>query len=262
MLKKEILLFFWAGFLGALLSAACGRSGGKSVFPPSSAPSRSPSAAPFPVFLFPSDLVPIAGRAFSLDPMAGRVLPGRPLSWRDLRLDSFFARQGGNQWYLEAGAPVQFPRPGEVLLGLLSRPAAVPGVRGKVVYCAKTLLEISPSPEGTSRTAPSSVTAEAGLPLEIVPLADPAVLRPGDDCPLQAVFRGDPLAGAEIRVEGACRGWGNPILLKTGPEGGACFRLEGAGSWLITVCRVDVSSSGEPLSWVSSLFFEVKGGKR
>ncbi len=262
MLKKEILLCLWAGFLGALLSAACGRSGknGTCTAPP--APSRSLSATPFPVFLLPSAGVPTAGRAFFLDPVAGAALPGRPVSWKDLRVDSLFARQGGNQWYLEPGAPVQFPRPGEVLLGLLGRPAAVPGVRGKVVYCAKTLLEISPSPGEASRAAPSSVTAEAGLPLEIVLLADPAGLRPGDDCPLQAVFRGDPLAGAEIRVEGECRGWGNPVLLKTGPEGGACFRLEGAGSWLITACRVDLSSPGEPLTWVSSLLFEVKGGKR
>ena len=262
MQKKEILLFLWAGFLGALLSAACGRSGKNGSLSAPPLPSRSLSAIPFPVFLLPSAKVPLAGRAFSLDPAAGTALPGRPVTWKDLRVDCLFARQGGRQWVLVPGRGAEIPLPGEVLLGLLSRPAAVPGVRGKVVYCSKTLWQVSHSPEGVSRAAPSSVTAEAGLPLEIVPLADPAGLRPGDDCPIQTVFRGDPLAGAEIRVEGECRGWGNPILLKTGPEGGACFRLEGAGSWLITVCRVDVSSLEEPITWVSSLLFEVKGGKR
>ncbi len=254
-------LFLLAGILGGLLAAACGGRGRTPGIPASPA-SSSPPVKPLPIFLPPPPGTPRAGRPFPVRAAAGASLPGRAVSWKDLPLDYLFARQGGRQWVPDPEEGVDFPRPGEVLLGLLSRPLRVPGVQGKVVYCAKTILDVSSPPDGTAGEAPSSVTALAGFPLEIGLMVDPGGLRPGDDCPLRVSFQGDPLAGAEVRIEGETRGWGNPLLEKTDGGGGACFRLEGEGPWLVTVRHAGAGPGGEPLTWVSSLFFRVKGGER
>ena len=253
--------------LGWVLFAAffffsCGKGGEGGVVPPESAASRKAETAPLPLFLLPPQENPRSGLAFLVALRAGTAPPGRFVEWRALDVDYFFARQGGRQWVLAPGEEAALPLPGEALLALSTHPVSVPGIQGKAVYCAKTVVNVS-SPQGGKAPPPSPIAgAKAGFPLEIVPLADPGTLRPGDDCPLRVVFQGDSLVGAEVRIEGECRGWGRPLLPRTDEEGGVCFRLEGPGAWLAVVRRSGLSEEGERTAWISSLYFRVEGGER
>ncbi|MDR1111736.1 MAG: DUF4198 domain-containing protein [Deltaproteobacteria bacterium] len=78
-----------------------------------------------------------------------------------------------------------------------------------------------------------------GLPLEIVPLAHPGTVRPGQRLVLQVLFQGQPLPGAEVRA----RYGGFPALAsKTAQafvdsadqEGKVSFVPLAAGDWIVT----------------------------
>jgi uncharacterized GH25 family protein len=45
---------------------------------------------------------------------------------------------------------------------------------------------------------PAAVSVPVGLPLEIIPLANPATVKPGGPLPLKLLWRGEPLAGAPV----------------------------------------------------------------
>ncbi len=251
-----------AGILAVFVFFTCGRSrrGGPGAAPVGAAsPLR---AGPLPLFLLPSPGSPLAGKPFSLELRAGWNPPGRFTPFDSLEVDDLFARQGGEQWILDPGGEGTFRAPGEALLALLSRPVAVPGVEGRVVYCAKTIVEVFPSPGGKARPVPSSAAAMAGFPLEIVPMADPGELGPGDDCPLQVLFQGVPLAGAPVRVVGEDGRGRPPLLLQTDPGGGICFRLDRDGGFLVTVQKEGEGEGRGKRTWVATLLFRVKGGAR
>lgn len=48
----------------------------------------------------------------------------------------------------------------------------------------------------------SSFSKPLGAELEIVPLANPLQLKPGDKLPVQVLYRSQPLAGAEVQIMG------------------------------------------------------------
>lgn len=48
----------------------------------------------------------------------------------------------------------------------------------------------------------AALSSPAGLELEIVPLANPLKLKPGDKYPIQVFYKGKPLAGADVEVMG------------------------------------------------------------
>jgi hypothetical protein len=98
--------------------------------------------------------------------------------------------------------------------------------------CAKALMSVGKPGAGFDRPV--------GHPLEIVPLRNPAALRPGETLAVRVLFRGAPLKGALINVR-----WlyadGRMGSLAAGPtdaRGVAALRIEAAGQWKLHTLRL------------------------
>lgn len=91
--------------------------------------------------------------------------------------------------------------------------------------CAKALLKAGDG-------AGSGYDRVLGLPLELVPEADPYSLAPGDELPLRALYLGEPLAGLKVVAMNA----GAPdagVSGRTGADGRVRLVLDRPGMWLI-----------------------------
>jgi uncharacterized GH25 family protein len=110
------------------------------------------------------------------------------------------------------------------------------------------------------------VTKPAGLPIEIVPLANPASIKPGEKLVLQVLLLGKPVAGVKVDARyGAFAALASPSALAfsdhTDQEGKVGFVPLAAGDWLVTArseepfedkARCDKTDYG------TSLYFTVK----
>ena len=87
----------------------------------------------------------------------------------------------------------------------------------------------SKSPKALVRVGagPGDPCRVVGLPLEIVPLRDPFALKPGDTLGVRVLFRGKPLADANL-------GWDHP---GDGPMPSGTVRTDGQGTALVPVAR-------------------------
>jgi uncharacterized GH25 family protein len=93
---------------------------------------------------------------------------------------------------------------------------------------AKAIIGVGDGEDVTSLSKP------VGQKLEILPLADPARMKPADALPVRVIFDGRPLAGAEIAALAAGRQV--PSFTVVSGEGGeAEVKLDRAGLWLLTV---------------------------
>lgn len=121
---------------------------------------------------------------------------------------------------------------------------------------AKSLLHAgAPTPEFTA--------APLGLPIEIVPLKDPAQLKPGAEMPLQILFHGKPAAGLQI-----VSAWAPPlgkskhsIVGRTDAKGRIDIPLEAAGRWRIHAVHMQPCPDKNEADWESfwaSLTFELQ----
>lgn len=94
---------------------------------------------------------------------------------------------------------------------------------------AKGLIEVGKKKDSFSR--------ESGVPLEIIPLKDPAGLKVGDTLPVKVMFRGKPLAGA--KVQGIYSGFKTDEKIhwameeETDSEGIVHVKLSAKGQWLL-----------------------------
>lgn len=94
----------------------------------------------------------------------------------------------------------------------------------------KTLVNVGRQRQGFDRRAQSS--------LEIVPLKNPTTVKRGGGLPVQVLFQGKPLAGAEVKV--THDGMSDPkkpmaSLGKTDAKGEILVKLEKPGRWLLFV---------------------------
>jgi hypothetical protein len=152
------------------------------------------------------------------------------------RFDRYLASEG-----------LDSPRAARAALG-----AAAGAGRERYARCAKTWI---------AGRDPKRVLQPQGLPLEIVPLADPA----GEpQLPIQVFYRGKPLAGALVRS------WNRPLErgalpfdpaardsvppaqeLRTQPDGTARLDVQRAGEWLINVVHMVPSEDRKQADWQS-----------
>lgn len=80
----------------------------------------------------------------------------------------------------------------------------------------------------------------AGHPLEIIPLRNPATLKPGEELPVRILFRGAPLKGAQVNVRwvDAAGRMGSTAAGPTDARGQAVVRVEAAGRWKLHTLRL------------------------
>lgn len=105
----------------------------------------------------------------------------------------------------------------------------------------------------------------SGLIIEIIPESDPYALKPGDELPIQVLFRGKPFAGLQIEASWAAGQEGKTMAAgRTGPDGRARIKLPAAGQWRLHTIRMERCSDAATADWESfwaSLTFEMEAGK-
>lgn len=124
--------------------------------------------------------------------------------------------------------------------------------------CAKALLAVGPLGGETG----SGYDRQAGLPLELVPEADPYGLAPGGSLPVRLLYQGKPLAG--VRFEARREGGTEPVAGRTDGDGRFVLRLPAAGLWLIKAVHMVEAPAGSGADWESfwaSLTFELPAGR-
>ncbi|WP_321494936.1 DUF4198 domain-containing protein [uncultured Desulfobacter sp.] len=84
---------------------------------------------------------------------------------------------------------------------------------------------------------PGKVDTVVGHDLEIVPLADPFTLRPGDDLPIKVIFRGKPFKTDFLATYGGFSTQDNVYGYAAGTDkdGMGKIRILSSGTWLIKV---------------------------
>ena len=139
-------------------------------------------------------------------------------------------------------------------------PAGAP-IRDAFARSAKTLLFVPGGDTG-------GYDRRLGLPLELIPLADPHHLAKGSEpssrprsLPLELLYRGKPLPGILVTAlhrEDPL----HPFEARTDGEGRVDLPLARAGVWLIKAVRIERAPAGAEVSYHSlwaSLTFEVSG---
>lgn len=123
--------------------------------------------------------------------------------------------------------------------------------RERYSRCLKSIL-------ARGRAGRPVATQVIGQDLEIVPEQDPLTLAEGAELPLRVLFRGEPLAGAEVIAarrddSGEVRTWKG----RTDAHGRFVFKLDGAGVYLVRLVHMTASAEAgaDWRSWWSSLTF-------
>lgn len=103
-----------------------------------------------------------------------------------------------------------------------------------------------------------------GLPLEIVPEADPGALRPTGILPVRIFYDGRPLAGALLKLTDLAHDEAPLDARRTDKDGQASFSIPKAGAWLLSVVwtrPLPPSASTDFETVFSSLSFAVPAGR-
>ena len=98
--------------------------------------------------------------------------------------------------------------------------------------------------------------------IEIVPEASPYTLKPGDQLPIQVLFRGKPAAGLQIESSWASKtGRKTKLAGRTGSDGRLKVPLSAAGLWRIHTIKMERCTEPAVADWESfwaSLTFEMR----
>jgi hypothetical protein len=140
--------------------------------------------------------------------------------------------------------------------------SAAPG-RERYARCAKALVRTVRTvrtglPEASQEGGDDHFGHRFGMPLELVPEADPYRLQAGADFPVRLLFRGEPLAGALVVALPAADP-GAALRARSDAEGRVRFPLDRKGAWLIKAVHMEAASAGTDADWESwwaSLTFE------
>ncbi len=121
--------------------------------------------------------------------------------------------------------------------------------------CAKALLAVA----GADGSVPAGGhDRRLGLPLELVPEADPYALRDGGRLPVALLFHGEPVAGAWVEARSKERTL--RVSGRTDAAGRVTFELPGGGFWLVKAVHMAAAPAGSGADWESwwaSLTFEI-----
>lgn len=236
----------------ALLCCVAGAGGAAAVAPP-----LNPVVRPL---LEAGTLTPRAGQAVQLD----LHLPGGE-GWGSAHVARCIARSGDRQWsVVRAGAEppgrvsVTFDEPGPAIVVLSAGPASAKGRSDswqRTPYCAKAIFTVqAPSPAPAIEPG-GGVTAKTGQKIEILPMAEPAALRPGGHLPIRLYFEGQKVEGAQVRAFRSAGGAAYqpaPLAKPADAAGMTSQYIDGPGRWLL---RFEQASGG--VIYTADLVFEV-----
>jgi uncharacterized GH25 family protein len=97
--------------------------------------------------------------------------------------------------------------------------------------CAKSILQVGPPDAGSQ----AQVSKPVGLPLEIVPDANPYAVPRSAILPVHVIYAGHPLAGALVKLTNL-ENDASPFEIRlTDRDGRASFTMPSAGTWLVNV---------------------------
>lgn len=125
---------------------------------------------------------------------------------------------------------------------------------GREMYSkyAKTLL--------TSNAPDAGFSKVLGLTIEIIPEVNPALLKPGDQLPIQVLFRGKPAAGLQVIKAWAVGATGQHATAgRTDEQGRIRIPIESAAKWRIHTVAIERHPDAAQADWQSfwaSLTFE------
>jgi len=90
----------------------------------------------------------------------------------------------------------------------------------------------------------------AGLPLELVPLADPAALAAGGILPVRLLWQGKPMP--DIQVAALSRlDPSKPLVARTDSAGRVSFALPRTGEWLVKAVKILPATAGDGADFAS-----------
>lgn len=107
--------------------------------------------------------------------------------------------------------------------------------RERYSRCLKSIFQLGP-------TLQDHVTQPVGQEIEIVPLANPYGLAPGQSLTVQLLFRGKPLAGRAIVAANRRHSDVKTQRLRTDAQGRATFRIDRTGDWMFAVVHMEAST--------------------
>jgi uncharacterized GH25 family protein len=134
---------------------------------------------------------------------------------------------------------------GEGLKQVVELRAAEPDVEGRELYSRYSKLLVGASDANTK---------PLGHVLEIVPLKDPAKLKPGEPLEVQVLFRGKPLADAQVAAAYAgaeMKGHEFPVVTRTDAEGKAALKLDRGGLWYARLIHMVPAQDDPDYQWRS-----------
>ena len=132
----------------------------------------------------------------------------------------------------------------------------------------KTLLRVTPGVDAVQSAAAKPDTTYAtrtGQRLEILPMADPVAMQPGEKLGVRVEFDGKPLEGALLKAWHKRNGQTLIIRAKTAADGTASFDLPYAGSWMISVVHMVPAVGVKDIDWDSlwgNLSFSIPAGDK
>lgn len=90
----------------------------------------------------------------------------------------------------------------------------------------------------------------AGLPLELVPLADPAALAAGGALPVRLLWQGKPMPDVQVaalsRLDPS-----KPLVARTDADGRVTFTLPRTGEWLVKAVKILPAAAGDGADFAS-----------
>ena len=191
---------------------------------------------------------PITGQVG--DDPAGRVTPSGPgASWVAYQSTDDFVELPPAKFndYL-AMEGMEYIRPLREQRGQADQPA-----REYYVRCVKALLW-NPGGDGVAVDAPLDLT------LEVVPLANPYRLQPGDTLEVRLLYLGRPVPGLLVKAF-TREAPEQEVLVRTDDDGRARIALDRVGTWIVkTVHMVAIKDDpyGDWRSYWASLTFELR----
>ena len=97
--------------------------------------------------------------------------------------------------------------------------------------CAKSIVQVGPSGPGSQ----AQVSKPVGLPLEILPEANPYAVPRSATLPVRVIYAGRPLAGALVKLTNL-KDDASPFQVHlTDQNGRASFTMPNSGTWLLNV---------------------------